>query len=1151
MEYKCLDGNTACALMAYKLSEVSAIYPITPSSTMAELVDAWSNEGRKNLFNQTMLIREMQSEAGVSGAIHGALQTGSLATTFTASQGLLLMIPNMYKIAGECLPCVMHVSARTIASHALSIFGDHSDVMAVRSTGFNIISSSSVQECYDMALASHIITLKTSLPILHFFDGFRTSHEIQKIGLINEEDIKKIYPFEKVYQFKQKALTPFNPIAKGTAQNSDVFFQNRESANQLYNYVYEKVCETFKDIEKICGRKYSAYEYYGNPNAKYVVVLMGSSYQTAQETVDYLTNQSSSVGVIYVRLYRPFFAKEFCKIIPKSTKKICVLDRTKESGSIGEPLYLDVVTALKENNINIEVVCGRYGLGGKEFNKNHCIAVFENLMTPNSKNHFTVGIEDDVTHTSLSCKNVVMDNDCYELKFYGLGSDGTVSANKNSIKIIGEDTNMFVQGYFEYDSKKSGSLTTSHLRISKSPIKKAYKTYSHDFIAIHNFTFIGKYDLISTLKNNGVVLINTRLDETKLQKFLPQDFIDTLKDKNAELYTIDAYKIAEEIGLGRKINLIMQTAFFKLLKVIPFEKSLQQIKQLAIKTYAKKGDDIVNKNLLAIDKSIDQIQKIDYLKFKESLKSQITAKTDCKFFDEVISPIEKQNGDSLPVSKFSIDGSVPTDTSKYLKRGIALNLPKWIKENCIQCGFCSLSCPHSAIRSILFKDDGNIKPEFECVDAIGMKGYKFKIQVSPQDCTGCGVCANTCPAIKKALEMVATQEIMEKEKQNYNYSLSLNRENSIFNKYTAKGLQFYAPYFEFNSACAGCGETPYIKILSQLFGDKLLIANATGCSSIYGGSYPVCPYTKDKNGHGPAWSNSLFEDNAEYGYGMALSQSQGKKTISNIINEILPTKNQELNTLLINWQKNQNCTYDDQEKIATLLDDNNEKEKLLKLYKDNFVTKSIWIVGGDGWAYDIGYSGLDHVLASNENVNILVLDSEVYSNTGGQSSKSSPKASVVKFNANGKTTKKKDLGAICMANKNCYVASISLGADINQTIKALKEAEDYDGPSIVICYAPCINHGFDMSQSSNHMKLCVECGYWNLYRYNPHNNKPLVLDSKEPTKDYKEFLMTETRFTSLIKKDKNLAQELFEESKKDAIERRQKLINMLKLQNNE
>ncbi len=1149
MEHKCLDGNTACALMAYKLSEVSAIYPITPSSTMAELVDAWASEGKKNIFNQTMLIREMQSEAGVSGAIHGALQTGSLSTTFTASQGLLLMIPNMYKIAGECLPCVFHVSARTVASHALSIFGDHSDVMAVRSTGFNIISSSSVQECYDMALASHIITLKTSLPMLHFFDGFRTSHEIQKINLIDDEDIKKIYPFEKVYEFKERALTPQNPILKGTAQNSDVFFQNRERANELYNGVYQKVCETFKDIEKICGRKYSAYEYYGNPNAKYVVVLMGSAYQTAQETVDYLTKQSRSVGVIYIRLYRPFFAKEFCKIIPKTTKKICVLDRTKESGSVGEPLYLDIMTTLKENNVNIEVICGRYGLGGKEFNKEHCVAVFENLMNENSKNHFTVGIDDDVTHTSLHCKPISDDNDCYELKFYGLGSDGTVSANKNSIKIIGEDTDMYVQGYFEYDSKKSGSLTTSHLRISKSPIKKAYRTYSHDFIAIHNFTFIGKYDLISTLKNNGIVLINTRLNEAKLQKFLPQDFIDTLKNKKAELYTIDAYKIAEEVGLGRKINLIMQTAFFKLLKVIPFEKSLNQIKQLAIKTYSKKGDDVVNKNLLAIDKSIDQIKKIDYLKFTDSLKSQITAKTDCKFFDEVISPIEKQNGDSLPVSKFNVDGSIPTDTSKYLKRGIALNLPKWIKENCIQCGFCSLSCPHSAIRSILFKDDGNIKPEFECVDAIGMKGYKFKIQVSPQDCTGCGVCANTCPAIKKALEMVDAQEIIEKEKQNYNYSLTLNHENSIFNKYTTKGLQFYDPYFEFNYACAGCGETPYIKILTQLFGDKLLIANATGCSSIYGGSYPVCPYTKDKDGHGPAWSNSLFEDNAEYGYGMALSQSQGKKTINNIINEILPTNNEELNTLLTNWQKNQNCTYTEQEKILNLLDDKNEKQKLLKLYKDNFVTKSIWIIGGDGWAYDIGYSGLDHVLASNENINILVLDSEVYSNTGGQTSKSSPKGSVTKFNSNGKTTKKKDLGAICMSNKNCYVASISLGADMNQTIKALKEAEDYDGPSIVICYAPCINHGFDMSKSNEHMKLCVECGYWNLYRYNPHNSKPLVLDSKEPTKDYSEFLMTETRYTSLIKKDKNLAEALFEESKKDAMERHQNLLNILKLQN--
>ena len=1153
MEFKCLDGNSACAEMAYYLSELSAIYPITPSSTMAELVDEWSQSDRKNIFNQNIIVREMQSEAGVSGALHGAVQTGSLATTFTASQGLLLMIPNMYKIAGECLPCVFHVSARAVASHALSIFGDHSDVMAVRSTGFIMISSSSVQECYDMALASHIITLKASLPVLHFFDGFRTSHEIQKICTISEENIKQIYPFEKLQDFKNRAMTPQNPVLKGSTQNPDVFFQNRERANILYKNTLKIVEETFLDIQKISKRNYKPYEYYGAQDAEFVVVLMGSAYQTVQETVDILNKMNKKVGVINVRLFRPFFSSAFCNVISTTTKKLCVLDRTKESGSVGEPLYLDVSTAVKENNLNVEVLCGRYGIGGKEFDINHATAVFLNMIQSPNKNHFTVGINDDVTNTSLQIVSQdFKDDDCIELKFYGLGSDGTVSATKNSIKIIGEDTNKYVQGYFEYDSKKSGSLTTSHIRISDKPIRKEFRTNYHDLIAIHNFTFIAKYNLIKTLKQDGIVLLNTNLNQNNIESFLPKEFVEILKSKNAQLYVIDAYKIAEEVGLGRKINLIMQTAFFKLLKAIPFEKSLEQIKQLAIKTYSKKGDQIVAKNIDAINKSINQLQKINYSSFSNFLKEEINTDLNYKFFDDVILPIEKMNGDELPVSKFQTDGSMPTNTSKYLKRGISLNLPKWIKENCIQCGFCSLSCPHSAIRSLLFKNDGNIKEEFESLDATGMKGYKFKIQLSPLDCTGCGVCTNVCPAINKALKMVENEEIIEREEENFNYSQTLNLEPSIFNKYTAKGLQFFQPYFEYNSACAGCGETPYIKILTQLFGDKMIIANATGCSSIYGGSYPVCPYTKDKNGHGPAWSNSLFEDNAEYGYGMAISQNQSKRTLNNLIKEILPTSNQRLNDLLTKWQNNLNCSYEEQEEIVEHLEKlNSLKAKEICLFKDSFVTKSIWIIGGDGWAYDIGYGGLDHILSSNENVNVMVLDSEVYSNTGGQSSKSTPKASIVKFNANGKTTKKKDLGAICMANKNCYVASVSLGADINQTIKALKEAEEFNGPSIVICYAPCINHGFDMSKSNEHMKLCVESGYWNLYRYNPKLNNPLSLDSKEPTKSYEDFLMTETRYSSLLKKDKHRAMELFEQSKKDAEERRQNLLNIIKLQNNE
>ena len=1149
MKYKTIDGNTAASEIAYYLSEVSAIYPITPSSTMAELVDQWASDGKKNIFDQQLLVSQLQSEAGVSGAIHGSLVTGALATTFTASQGLLLMLPNMYKIAGECLPCVFHVSARTVATHALSIFGDHSDVMAARSTGFNMISSSSVQECYDMALASHILTLKTSLPIIHFFDGFRTSHEIQKIALIDGEKIKSIYPYDKVKEFKNRALTPTNPTQKGTAQNPDVFFQNREKSNSLYNNVYNMAVETFADIEKISGRKYAPYEYYGAQDAEYVVVCMGSGYKTVTEVVDKLNKNGKKVGVVNIRLYRPFFASEFCKVIPTTVKKIAVLDRTKESGSVGEPLYTDVCSAIFENNLNIKVIGGRYGLGGKEFNPSHVYSVYCNLFANESKNHFTVGIEDDITNTSLTVEEFNIDDDCFDLKFYGLGSDGTVSANKNSIKIIGEGTDKYVQGYFEYDSKKSGSLTISHLRVSNFPINKAYKPTKHNFIAIHNFTYINRYDLISSLKDGGTVLVNTKLSQDELENYLPQSFIDTLKQKNAKLYTIDAVGIAREVGLGGKINVIMQTAFFKLLDIIPFTETLEKIKQFTISTYSKKGDEIVNKNITAINLSVDKLQNIDYNSWSNGTTMQTPAKQDCEFFNNVITPIENLDGDNLPVSAFTTDGTVPTNTSKYLKRGISNNLPKWIKENCIQCGQCTLACPHAAIRSVLVKEEDVTNPEFETQNAMAMKGHKFKIQLSPLDCTGCGVCVKTCPALKKALEMVDASEILEQETKNYDYSLTLNKQPSIFNKYTPKGLQFFEPYFEFNYACAGCGETPYIKTLTQLFGDRMIIANATGCSSIYGGSYPVCPYTKNKEGHGPAWANSLFEDNAEYGFGMALTQRQTKQYVNSLIDNILPECNDELKTLLSNWKEKQDCSYEDKSKIEELLKQNSSETATTLLNNiDGLINKSIWIIGGDGWAYDIGYGGLDHILNCNENVNVLVLDSEVYSNTGGQSSKSTPKASVCKFTANGKRTKKKDLGAICMAQNNCYVASISLGADPNQAIKALKEAEEFDGPSIVICYCPCINHGFDMSKSNEHMKDCVKSGYWNLYRYNPDNAEPLTLDSGEPTMDYEDFLKSESRYTSLVKKDPQKAQELFAQSKVDAQARHNNLLKILNSQ---
>ncbi len=1146
-----VDGNTACAEMAYNFTEVAIIYPITPSSPMAELIDQWSTQGKKNIFGNEVLVKQMQSEGGAAGALHGLVQTGSLASSFTSSQGLLLMITNMYKIAGQCLPAVLHVSARALATHALSIFGDHSDVMSTRSTGFCIVCSKDVQECYDMALFSHIMALKCSLPFLHFFDGFRTSHEMQKIETLDINDIKSIFPYKKYFEFKNNALTPTNPISRGTSQNPDVYFQNRERANSVYKDVNKYAFETFKDIERISGRHYAPFEYYGASNAENIIVSMGSSVATIKEYVEYFASRGEKIGVINVRLYRPFFDKEFIKILPKTTKKIAVLDRTKESGSVGEPLMLDVITSLAENNIIIKVFGGRYGLGGKEFDLACVKAVFDNLNSQKTKNHFTVGIDDDLTHSSLELSDFDITENCYEMKFYGLGSDGTVSANKNSIKIIGEKTNKFIQAFFEYDSKKSGSLTTSHIRISDAPINRAYKPKRHDLIAIHNFTFVARYDLISSLKDNGIVLLNTKLSESDLAKVLPREFLDNLKKHNAKLYVIDAQKIANENGLGRKINTIMQTAFFKISNIGNFKEIVQEIKDNAKRSYQKKGDDVVLKNYRCIDEAIKNVKEIDYTNFTYSNIDTTPAKTDSNFFDDVILPIEKLKGDNLPVSKFNIDGSIPTNTSKYLKRGIAINLPKWIKENCIQCGNCTIACPHSALRSILTKSE---QADQTYIDAIAMPGYKFKIQLSPLDCTGCGVCANTCPAIKKALEMVDFDKIEEKEQNNYENSLKVDKYQSIFKKNSTKGLQFFDPYFEFSYACAGCGETPYIKILTQLFGDKMIVANATGCSSIYGGSYPVCPYAKDKNGHGVAWANSLFEDNAEFGYGMALSQRQNQNMLIKIIKKILPKCEDELKPILNKFLTEKSLSYEEQTKVKTIatyhLSRNNDSdyEMLLGLC-DYLVKKSIWIIGGDGWAYDIGYGGLDHVLNSGENVNILVLDSEVYSNTGGQASKASPRGSVEKFSANGKITQKKDLGAIFMVNRNCYVASVSLGADANQTIKALAEAEAFDGPSIVICYAPCINHGFDMSMSHSHMKLCVECGYWNLYRFNPTLEKPLSLDSAEPTKDYMEFLNTETRFTSLKKIDSSRAEQLFKQSAHDAEHRREFLKDMLKIQN--
>ena len=1146
-----VDGNTASALIAYKLSEVASIYPITPSSTMAELCSTWADEKKTNLFGFPMIIREMQSEAGASGAVHGSLTCGALTTTFTASQGLLLMIPNMYKIAGELLPCVFHVSARALATHALSIFGDHSDVMAVRQTGFSMLCSSSVQECLDMSLASHIATLNSSIPFVHFFDGFRTSHEIQKIDDISDESIKAIYPFEKLKEFKARALDPLNPRQQGTAQNPDIFFQNREACNKKYQEVYSHVVDAFEKIEKVTGRSYKPFEYYGHPKAKYVIVCMGSGSETTRETVLNLCKDGERVGMINVRLYRPFNTKAFVDALPKSVQKVAVLDRTKESTAPYEPLCEDVIVALKEHNVNALVFGGRYGLGSKEFYPNNVYSILQNLKQKNTKNNFTVGIYDDVTCLSLPEYSYEVQTNSKEFKFYGLGSDGTVSANKNTIKIIGETTDKYVQGYFEYDSKKSGSLTTSHLRISDHKICSPYVIEKADVIAIHNFSFVNRYDLTNNLKQNSVVILNTALTADELKNHLPGKFVQDLKDANATLYIIDAQNIAKEVGLGNKINVIMQTAFFKLSNIIDYATAKAKMQEAIKKTYGKKGDDVVNKNLNAINMAEKAITLCEYN--SDGGTNQLVKDTEDEYYNTFIKPIENLNGNKLPVSAFNESGYVPTDTSKFLKRGIAENLPCWNSQNCIQCGLCITACPHAVIKAKLL-DDKNLKDaseDFVTPNAYGVKDKKYKLQISPLDCTGCGVCAKVCPAKNKALTMVSAKEILDKERANYEYFKNLPGEPVPFSDNLPKGLQFKKSYFEFSGACAGCGETPYIKMASTLFGKNMIIANATGCSSIYGGNSPVCPYAKDKDGNGPAWANSLFEDNAEFGMGMSMAVENNKNMLKNYVQEYLNiSKSKKIKDILNQWLNN-NLILSNAEftTLNKLLDKAPESVVLqnIKNYKNYFTKKSIWIIGGDGWAYDIGYGGLDHLLASNENVNILVLDSEVYSNTGGQASKSTQKGATAKFASSGKSTKKKDLAQMAMSYKTAYVASISLGADPSQAIKAFKEAESYNGVSLIIAYSPCINHGLDMSNSNAEMKRAVDSGYWNLFRFNPASETPLTIDSSEPTLSYKDFLLGESRFKALYKTNPELADSLFAESEKDAKERRKALLNLLKL----
>lgn len=1153
-----IDGNTAAAHVAYAFSDVSAIYPITPSSPMAESCDEWSAYGRKNLFGQTLRIAEMQSEAGAAGALHGSLVSGALTTTFTASQGLLLMIPNMYKIAGELLPCVFHVSARALAAHALSIFGDHADVMACRQTGFAMLASGSVQEVMDLSLVAHLSTLDARVPFVSFFDGFRTSHEVSKIESIDYDDMAKLVNWDSVAAFRARAMNPEHPHQQGTAQNPDIYFQNREAANKYYDAVPEIVEGYMKKVGELTGRQYNLFDYSGAPDAEKVIILMGSGTEATEETVNALVKKGHKVGVLKVRLFRPFSVKHFIAALPATVKKIAVLDRTKEAGSLGEPLYEDIITALTEaGKTGITVVGGRYGLGSKEFNGSHVKAVFDNLDAAQPKNHFTVGIEDDVTGTSLTVneKFDAAPEGTISCKFYGLGSDGTVGANKNSIKIIGDHTDMYAQGYFVYDSKKSGGITISHLRFGKKPIQSTYLIDAADFVACHNPSYVTRYDMLSDLKEGGVFLLNSPWSAAELDEKLPATMKRALAAKKAKFYIIDAIQIAQNAGMGGRINTVMQAAFFKLANVIPYNEAEDYMKQAVKKSYGKKGDAIVNMNYAAIDNAIAGVVEVpvpaawaDATTGAEAVHIEAP-----EYFHNVIKPILAQEGDKLPVSVFDPAGIVPVGTTQYEKRGIAVTMPKWHIENCIQCNQCSLVCPHATIRPFLLNEEevAGAPETFSSKVATGFKGYNYRIQLYPFDCVGCGNCADVCPAKEKALTMVPREEIEWVEESNLEYAQTLSVKDVPLNLGTVRGSQFKQPLFEFSGACAGCGETPYVKLVTQLFGDRMLVANATGCSSIYGGSAPTCPYTTNEDGHGPSWANSLFEDNAEFGYGMQLAVTQQRERLAGILAQLadanVPAET-GLKEAAEEWLAGKDSAAASKAASAKLtpalekaLAAGGEAADLCKQalgMKDLFVKKSVWIFGGDGWAYDIGYGGLDHVLAMGDDVNVLVMDTEVYSNTGGQSSKATPTGSVAKFAASGKRTRKKDLGMMAMSYGYVYVACVNMGANPAQLLKAVNEAEAYPGPSLIIAYSPCINHGINMGRSQAEGKKATETGYWPLYRFNPAlgdaGKNPFSLDSKEPSQDYQSFLSGEIRYSTLKRQFPEAAEKLFERNEADA-----------------
>ena len=1169
-KFKTMDGNTAAAHVSYAFTDVAAIYPITPSSPMADYTDMWATQGRKNIFGHEVMLTEMQSEGGAAGAVHGSLMAGALTTTYTASQGLLLMIPNMYKIAGEMLPGVIHVTARTIASHALSIFGDHSDVYACRQTGFAMLCTNNVQEVMDLGAVAHLAAIEGKIPFMHFFDGFRTSHEIQKIEIWDYEDLKDMCNMEAVDDFRRRALNPEHPAQKGTAQNSDVFFQAREACNQVYDALPEIAQKYMDKVNAKIGTDYKLFNYHGAPDAESVIVAMGSVCDTIDETVDYLVARGEKVGVIKVRLYRPFSAKHLIDAIPDTVKRISVLDRTKEPGALGEPLFLDVVAAVKESKFaNVPVYSGRYGLAGKDTTPGQIIAIFNNT----EKTRFTVGIVDDVTGLSLEIKEnpVTAPEGTTACKFWGLGADGTVGANKNSIKIIGDHTDKYAQAYFDYDSKKSGGVTISHLRFGDKKIQSTYLISKADFVACHTPAYVRKYNMVQDLKDGGTFLLNCAWDMDELEKQLPGQVKRYMAEHNIKFYTINGIQIGKEVGLGGRINTILQAAFFKLANIIPIEDAVKYMKDAATASYSKKGDDVVKMNHDAIDRGVDGVVEIKVPEsWKNAADEDLASKATegfgdvVKYVNGVQKKINAQDGNSLPVSAFVdyADGTTPSGSAAYEKRGVAIDVPVWQPENCIQCNFCSYVCPHAVIRPVAMDEATAANaPTDKMLDMTGMPGKKFAISISVLDCTGCGSCANVCPGKKgeKALVMKSLEDNLDAQKM-FDFGVAQETPADVLEKFketTVKGSQFKQPYLEFSGACAGCGETPYAKLVTQLYGDRMYLANATGCSSIWGGSCPSNPYTRNKAGQGPAWGNSLFEDNAEFGLGMLMAQKALRKRILDAAERLQGVaEKDDVKAALAEYLSTQDSSTANApatKKLIAALEAcgcDNEDRKYILANKDYAAKKSQWIFGGDGWAYDIGYGGLDHVLASNQDVNILVFDTEVYSNTGGQSSKATPTGAIAQFAAAGKEVKKKDLAAIAMSYGYVYVAQIAQGADYAQCVKAIAEAEAYPGPSLIIAYAPCINHGIKggMKNAQTEEKNAVASGYWHLFRFDPRlaaeGKNPFQLDSKEPTASYREFLETEVRYNRLSRSNPERAQYLFEKAEADAKAKYEKLAKM-------